>query len=43
MTPAQHTQNYTPHPPKDLDTHISSILPYYSAFHQETINLLNRC
>jgi len=40
MTPAQHTQNYTPHPPQDFDTHISSILPYYSAFHQETINLV---
>ncbi len=40
MTPAQSTQNYTPHPPEDYDANISSIIPYYSAFHQETINLI---
>jgi len=40
MTPAQPTQNYTIHLPEDYDTQISCILPYYSSFHQETINLV---
>jgi tRNA (cmo5U34)-methyltransferase len=40
MPPAPPTNNYTPHPPEDYDANISSILPYYSAFHQETINLV---
>ncbi len=40
MPSAQSKQNYTPHPPEDYDANISSILPYYSAFHQETINLI---
>jgi tRNA (cmo5U34)-methyltransferase len=40
MTPAQPTQNYTPHPPEDYDANISSIIPYYSAIHQEIINLV---
>jgi len=40
MTPAQPTQNYTIHLPEDYDVQISGILPYYSSFHQETINLV---
>jgi len=40
MTPAQPTQNYTPHPPEDYDANISSLLPYYSFFHQEILNLV---
>lgn len=40
MTSSQPTQNYTPHPPEDYDANISSIIPYYSAFHQETINFV---
>ena len=40
MTHSQPSRNYTPHPPEDYDANISSILPYYSAFHQETINLI---
>jgi tRNA (cmo5U34)-methyltransferase len=40
MPPSQFTQNYTPHPPEDYDANISSIIPYYSAIHQETINLI---
>lgn len=40
MPPTQSTQNFTPHPPEDYDANISSILPYYSAFHQEIINLV---
>jgi len=40
MTPAQPTQNYTIHLPEDYDAQISGILPYYSSFHQETINLV---
>jgi tRNA (cmo5U34)-methyltransferase len=40
MPSDKHTKNYTPHPPEDYDANISSIIPYYSAFHQETINLV---
>lgn len=40
MTPAQPTQNYTIHLPEDYDAQISGILPYYSSFHQETINIV---
>jgi len=40
MTPAQPTHNYTIHLPEDYDAQISGILPYYSSFHQETINLV---
>lgn len=40
MPPSQSKQNYTPHPPEDYDANISSIIPYYSAIHQETINLI---
>jgi tRNA (cmo5U34)-methyltransferase len=40
MSPAPPKNNYTPHPPEDYDSNISSILPYYSAFHKETINLV---
>jgi len=40
MPPASSTQDYTPHPPEDYDANISSIIPYYSAIHQEIINLV---
>ena len=40
MTPAKPTQNATPHLPEDYDARISGVLPYYSAFHQETINFI---
>jgi tRNA (cmo5U34)-methyltransferase len=40
MTPKIPSRNTTPHLPEDYDTKISSVLPYYSSFHQETINLV---
>ena len=40
MTPAKPTQNATPHLPEDYDARISGVLPYYSCFHQETINFV---
>ena len=40
MTPAKPAQNATPHLPEDYDARISGVLPYYSAFHQETINFV---
>ena len=40
MTPAKPTQNATPHLPEDYDARISGVLPYYSSFHQETINFV---
>lgn len=40
MSPAHSPKNYTPHPPEDYDANISSIIPYYSAIHQEIINLV---
>lgn len=40
MTSKKHAQNATPHLPEDYDARISSVLPYYSSFHQETIRLI---
>jgi tRNA (cmo5U34)-methyltransferase len=40
MIPAKSTQNATPHLPEDYDARISGVLPYYSSFHQETINFV---
>lgn len=40
MSPEKPTQNFTPHLPEDFDARISSVLPYYSSFHQETINFV---
>ncbi len=40
MTPAKPAQNTTPHLPEDYDGQISSVLPYYSSFHLETIKLV---
>jgi tRNA (cmo5U34)-methyltransferase len=40
MTSTRPTKNYTVHLPEDYDVNISGILPYYSSFHQETINLV---
>ena len=40
MTPAKPAQNSTPHLPEDFDARISGVLPYYSSFHQETINFV---
>ncbi len=40
MTPEIPPKNFTPHLPEDYDARISSVLPYYSSFHQETINLV---
>lgn len=40
MSSAQPSENKTPHLPEDYDTKISAVLPYYSSFHQETINLV---
>jgi tRNA (cmo5U34)-methyltransferase len=40
MSPAKPTQNATPHLPEDFDARISAVLPYYSCFHQETINFV---
>lgn len=40
MTPAKPAQNAIPNLPEDFDARILSILPYYSSFHQETINLV---
>jgi len=34
------SENKTPHMPEDYDIKISTVLPYYSCFHQETINLV---
>ena len=34
------SENKTPHLPEDYDTKISYVLPFYSFFHQETINLV---
>jgi len=33
-------QNTTPHLPEDYDVQVSNTIPYYSSFHQETINLI---
>jgi tRNA (cmo5U34)-methyltransferase len=40
MPPAKPAKNATPYLPEDYDTHISDVLPYYSCFHQETINFV---
>jgi tRNA (cmo5U34)-methyltransferase len=40
MTLKTPSRNTTPHLPEDYDTKISSVLPYYLSFHQETINLV---
>lgn len=40
MSPVEPSENKTPHFPEDYDTKISTVLPYYSSFHQETINLV---
>jgi len=40
MTSTKPSQNATPHLPEDYDARISSVLPYYSFFHQETIRLV---
>lgn len=40
MTSAKPDQNSIPHLPEDYDARISLILPYYSSFHQEIINLV---
>ncbi|MDY0387138.1 MAG: class I SAM-dependent methyltransferase [Methanolobus sp.] len=40
MSSAEPSENITPDPPEDYDTKISSVLPYYSFFHQESINLI---
>ncbi|TGC09022.1 class I SAM-dependent methyltransferase [Methanolobus halotolerans] len=40
MLPKKASENKTPHLPEDYDTKISSVLPFYTFFHQETINLV---
>jgi tRNA (cmo5U34)-methyltransferase len=40
MTSSKPVQNATPHLPEDYDARIFSVLPYYSSFHQETINFI---
>ncbi len=40
MSPVKSTKNYTFQPPEDYDTNVSSIIPFYSCFHQETINFI---
>lgn len=40
MKPEKFTQNSTPHLPEDYDAQISSVLPYYSSFHEETLRLV---
>ncbi|MDN5308669.1 MAG: tRNA (cmo5U34)-methyltransferase [Methanolobus sp.] len=40
MSTHESSENKTPHMPEDYDTKISTVLPYYSSFHQETINLV---
>ncbi len=40
MSSAEPSENITPNPPEEYDTKISSVLPYYSFFHQESINLI---
>jgi tRNA (cmo5U34)-methyltransferase len=39
MNPTRNPEKI-PHLPEDYDERISSVLPYYSSFHQETINLV---
>ncbi|MCQ1534415.1 class I SAM-dependent methyltransferase [Methanosarcina sp. KYL-1] len=40
MAPAKPAQNATSHLPEDYDALISDVLPYYSSFHQETLNFV---
>jgi tRNA (cmo5U34)-methyltransferase len=40
MASAKPAPNATPHLPEDYDARISYVLPYYSCFHQETINFV---
>jgi len=40
MTPSKPAPNATPHLPEDFDARIYDVLPYYSCFHQETINFV---
>jgi len=40
MPSTKPSENKTPHMPEDYDAKISTVLPYYSSFHQETINLV---
>lgn len=40
MTASNPEKNFIPHLPEDYDARIHSILPYYSSFHQETINFV---
>jgi tRNA (cmo5U34)-methyltransferase len=40
MSATKSTKNFTPSLPEDYDSHIHNLLPYYSAFHQETINFI---
>ncbi|WMW21744.1 class I SAM-dependent methyltransferase [Methanolobus mangrovi] len=40
MSSTEPSENKTPYLPEDYDTKISSVLPYYSFFHKETINLI---
>ncbi|WMW23815.1 class I SAM-dependent methyltransferase [Methanolobus sediminis] len=40
MPSDQTHENKTPHLPEDYDSKISTVLPYYRSFHEETINLV---
>lgn len=40
MAPEKPENNFTLHLPEDYDARIHSVLPYYSSFHQETINFV---
>ncbi|MDK2825532.1 tRNA (cmo5U34)-methyltransferase [Methanolobus vulcani] len=40
MPSNQDRENKTPHLPEDYDAKISTVLPYYRSFHEETINLV---
>jgi len=40
MVSPESSENRTPHLPEDYDSKISNVLPYYTAFHQETITLV---
>jgi tRNA (cmo5U34)-methyltransferase len=40
MPPVKPAKNSTPYLPEDYDARISGVLPYYSCFHQETINFV---
>lgn len=40
MSSTNTSENKTPHLPEDYDAKISTVLPFYSFFHEETINLV---